>query len=428
MISIFEGRRIADFLKKLEVRREETSREVRNTVQDILMDVRKRGDEALIRYTREFDKVELKEGAFKASEAEIDEAARKTDPGFLDVLRRSIDNIRRFHEKTKRQSWVEWEEDGVILGQRVLPLDRVGIYVPGGRAVYPSSLLMAAVPAQVAGVREIAVVSPPGPEGRVHPAILGAARVLGLKEIFGIGGAQAVAALAYGTESIPRVDKIVGPGNLYVAEAKRQVFGVVAVDMVAGPSEVVVLADDSANPEFVAADLLAQAEHDPSASSVCITPSASLASQVQKSVARQAESLHRKAIVAASLQVWGGILRVENMEEAVGLANQLAPEHLGLHVENAWEWVESIRHAGAIFIGAYSPETVGDYWAGPNHILPTNTTARFSSPLGTDDFLKSSSIISYSKKALEKNAGMIERFANMEGLDGHANAVRKRIG
>jgi histidinol dehydrogenase len=428
MIAIYEGRHIAEFLKRLEVRREETSREVRNAVHDILGSVQKHGDEALSRFTHEFDKVEIRENGFRIPDSEIEKAVASEDPGFLDVLMKSAENIRRFHEKTIRRSWIEWEEDGVILGQRVLPLDRVGAYVPGGRAAYPSSLLMAVIPAQVAGVKEIAVVSPPGPDGNVHPAILSAASVLGLGEIYRVGGAQAVAALAYGTETVPKVDKIVGPGNLYVAEAKRQVFGVCDIDMVAGPSEVVVLADGSANPEFVAADLLAQAEHDPSASAVCITTSRELAEGIRKSVGEQAESLQRKAIMAASLKVWGGILRVEGMEEAVGLVNRLAPEHLGLHTQNAWEVVASVRHAGAIFIGAYSPETVGDYWAGPNHILPTNTTARFSSPLNTDDFLKSSSIIGYSKTALRKNADRIEQFANREGLDGHANAVRRRLG
>ena len=428
MIAIYEGKQIAEFLKRLEVRREETSREVRNAVQDILRSVQKHGDEALVRFTHEFDRVEAMESGFRIPSAEIEKAVASEDSGFIDVLMQSAENIRRFHEKTKRRSWIEWEQDGVILGQRVLPLDRVGVYVPGGRAAYPSSLLMAVIPAQVAGVREIAVVSPPRPDGTVHPAILTAASVLGLGEIYRIGGAQAVAALAYGTESVPKVDKIVGPGNLYVAEAKREVFGICDIDMVAGPSEVVVLADGSANPAFVAADLLAQAEHDPSASAVCVTTSADLASEIRKSVGEQAESLQRKAIMTASLKVWGGILRVERMDEAVELVNRLAPEHLGIHAQNAWELVESVRHAGAIFIGAYSPETVGDYWAGPNHILPTNTTARFFSALNTDDFLKSSSIIGYSKKALKKNAAMIEQFANREGLDGHANAVRRRLG
>jgi histidinol dehydrogenase len=428
MITVYEGKHIGEFLRKLETRRDETSREVKNAVQDILGEVRKRGDEAVIRYTLEFDKVELREGAFRVPERDIAEAAQQADPEFLDILRRSAANIRRFHQKSRRTSWIDWEEDGVVLGQRVLPLDRVGLYVPGGRAAYPSSLLMAAVPAQVAGVREIAVASPPGPEGSVHPSVLAAAHVLGLSEIYRIGGAQAIAALAVGTESVRRVDKIVGPGNLYVAEAKREVFGLVDIDMVAGPSEVVVLADASANPAFVAADLLAQAEHDPSASSVCITPSADLAERIRRAVVKQAEGLHRKHILTASLKVWGGILRVDSLEEGIALVNRLAPEHLGLHTENAWELVESIRHAGAIFLGGYSPETVGDYWAGPNHILPTNTTARFSSPLCTDDFVKSSSLIAYSQKALRRDASWIERFASMEGLDGHANAVRTRTG
>ncbi|MBN2200887.1 histidinol dehydrogenase [bacterium] len=427
MIEIYEGGRIDGFLKRLETRREETSREVRNAVQDIITDVRKHGDEAVLRYTREFDKVEIPENAIRVPEPEIRAAMDAADPAFLDVLRRSAENIRRFHGRGARRSWIEWESDGVMLGQRVRPLDRVGVYVPGGRAAYASSLLMAVVPAQVAGVREIAVVSPPGSEGHPHPSILAAAGVLGLTEFYRIGGAQAVAALAAGTETVRRVDKIVGPGNLYVAEAKRQVFGTVAIDMVAGPSEVVILADETADPAFIAADLLAQAEHDPTASSVCVTPDAALAEGVRGAVAEQAEPLHRKPIVAASLRVWGGILRVKSMEEAVDLVNRLAPEHLGIHAKNAWELVESVRHAGAIFLGDWSPETVGDYWAGPNHILPTNTTARFSSPLGTDDFLKTSSLISWSRRALQRDAEPIMKFAAMEGLDAHVNAVRKRI-
>jgi len=427
MIEIYEGDRIGLFLKRFETRREETSREVRNAVQDILFDVRKHGDEAVLRYTRDFDKTELPDGGIRVPMEAVRAAAEAADPAFIEVLRRSAENIRRFHARGARRSWIEWEADGVMLGQRVRPLDRVGVYVPGGRAAYPSSLLMAVVPAQVAGVPEIAVVSPPGADGSPHPSVLAAAGALGITEFYRIGGAQAVAALAIGTESVRRVDKIVGPGNLYVAEAKRQVFGTVAIDMVAGPSEVVVLADGSANPAFVAADLLAQAEHDPTASSVCVTPDAELALRVRQAVEEQAEALHRKPIVAASLRVWGGILRVETMEKAVDLVNRLAPEHLGIHAKDAWELVESVRHAGAIFLGDWSPETVGDYWAGPNHILPTSTTARFSSPLGTDDFLKTSSLISWSRRALERDAESIQRFAAMEGLDAHVNAVRKRL-
>lgn len=427
MIQIYKKNQIETFLKKFESRREQISQEVRVTVQEILNKVHREGDKSLFDYTLQYDGVDTTQLDLKVSKEEIKESVQSTPENFLNILRGSAENVRRYHEKGKRTSWLSWEKNGVVLGQQVIPLQRVGIYVPGGRAVYPSSLIMAAVPAQVAEVEEIVVVSPPTRSGKVHPSILSAAYILGIEEIYRIGGAQAVAALAFGTQSIRPVHKIVGPGNLYVAEAKRQVFGICDIDMIAGPSEVIILADNNANPDFVAADLLAQAEHDPSASSVLVTPSSELARKAQQSLQKQGETLSRKEIFETSLKKYGGILLVENLTHGIGLVNTLAPEHLGLHVKNPWEILGEIRNAGAIFLGSFSPETVGDYWAGPNHILPTNRTARFASPLGTEDFMKRSSLILYTKTVLEKEAGSIITFAKMEGLDAHANAVQQRI-
>ena len=427
MISIYKYNEIKDFLKRYDSRRFNTSEEVSAVVRDIIQTVREKGDEALIAFTRQFDHADIEKAGIRVPEDALEAAAQKIPDRFLSILKKSADNIRQFHENEKLSSWIQWREDGVILGQKVTPLERIGIYVPGGRAVYPSSLLMAAVPAQVAGVDEICVVSPPDKEGRIHPSILAAASILGIRHVYKVGGAQAVAALAYGTQKIGPVDKIVGPGNMYVAEAKRQVFGVVDIDMVAGPSEVVILADEAADPDHAASDLLAQAEHDPAASSILITPSAGLAEQIQAAVEKQAKTLKRREILESSLNDFGGILVVKDMNAGVDLVNELAAEHLGLHVKNPWETLAVIRNAGAVFLGSYSPETVGDYWAGPNHILPTNRTARFSSPLGTMDFQKRSSLIQYTKAALSKNAEPIIHFADTEGLDGHANAVKQRI-
>jgi histidinol dehydrogenase len=315
----------------------------------------------------------------------------------------------------------------VVLGQRLVPLESVGIYVPGGRAAYPSSLLMAAVPARVAGVSRIVVVSPPDERGRVNSTVLAAAGLLGIEEVYRVGGAQAIAALAFGTETIRPVDKIVGPGNAYVAEAKRQVFGICGIDMIAGPSEVVVLADETADPSFVAADLLAQAEHDPLAASIAVVTDSELADAIAKAVQDQARTLSRKAILEKSLDSWGGILLAENLDRGIDLVNRIAPEHLGLAVREPWEVLGRIRNAGAIFLGHYAPETVGDYWAGPNHILPTGGTARFASPLSTEDFYKKSNVTFYTREALEKSAGFITRIAEREGLDAHAQAVNRRL-
>jgi histidinol dehydrogenase len=434
VIEIYESKAIRTFLEKYENRRLEISKEVSRTVQAILEDVKHRGDKAVTEYTARFDGADLNAVGLKVTEEEFEAAVKQVPEKLLDIFRRAAANIRKYHEseiryggKGKAESWISKEKNGIILGQRVTPIYRVGIYVPGGRAAYPSSLLMAAIPAQVAGVKEIIAVTPPGKDGKILPAVLAAARIADVREIYRIGGAQAVAAMTFGTESIRPVDKIVGPGNLWVAEAKRQVFGVVDIDMVAGPSEVVILADEKANPDFIAADLLAQAEHDPAAASICITASREIADRTKIAVTRQAETLSRKTILKESLNHWGAILLVRDMAEGTELVNALAPEHLGLHTEHPWKTLEAIQNAGAIFLGSYSPESAGDYWAGPNHILPTNRTSRFSSPLGTWDFLKRSSIIYYPEKGLKKNADAIMTFAKTEGLDGHANAVQQRI-
>jgi len=427
MIPIFKDKEIVLFIKKLDKRRGDTAPEIRTAVESIIRAVKECGDEALFEFTQKFDKADLSQKGFKVSSGEIQEAVQKAPQNLIRIMEQSAENIRRYHEKGKKNSWTSLDEDGTILGQKVTPLDRVGVYAPGGRAVYPSSLLMAAVPAKVAGVSEIVVVSPPDKNGSLHPSVLAAASVAGVSEVYRIGGAQAVAALAVGTQTIRPVDKIVGPGNIYVTEAKRQIFGLVGIDMIAGPSEVVILADAGANAKYIASDLLAQAEHDPFASSVCVTPSNELAEATQKAVIKQAETLSRKSIFKASLRDWGAILVARNMQTCLEIVNTLAAEHLGLHVSDPWKTLEAVKHAGAIFLGDYAPETVGDYWAGPNHVLPTNQTARFASPLGTDDFQKVSSIIQYSKAALEKDAESIMTFAKTEGLDGHANAVRQRL-
>jgi len=426
MISIYEKKEVDKFIRRREQRRGSVSQEVRMAVSEILSAVQEKGDEALIEYTFRFDGVDLMKQGLSVANEEIRGAVRSLPDAFLNSMNQAIHHIRAYHEKGRRKSWIDCQEGGIILGQKVTPLKRVGIYVPGGRAAYPSSLVMGAVPAQVAGVSELAVVSPPGPDGRISHSVLAVASLLGITEIYRLGGAQAMGALAFGTESVRCVDKIVGPGNVYVAEAKRQVFGVVDIDMIAGPSEVVVLADETARPDFIAADLLAQAEHDPLASSILITPSSSLARRVQRALQKQGKDLLRKDIFQTSLSAWGGILVVESLKQGIELVNALAPEHVGLHVNDPWAILGDVRNAGAIFLGHFSPETVGDYWAGPNHILPTQRTARFSSPLDTEDFLKYSSIIQYGKKALRRDAEAIIALAEMEGLDGHANAVRQR--
>jgi len=394
-------------------------------VKGIIQEIRTRGDEALREYTEKFDRVNL--SSFSVTKGEIETAYQKIDEGFVSIVREAAENIRSFHEKQLRPSWMTTEENGTILGQKITALDSVGVYVPGGTAAYPSSVLMNVIPAKVAGVTRIVMVSPPDSEGNLPPAVLVAAKEAGVEEIYKVGGAQAIAALAYGTESIASVDKITGPGNIFVALAKREVFGDVDIDMIAGPSEIAILADETARADEIAADLLSQAEHDPRACSVLVTPSMSLAEEVTEEVEKQLALLPRKEIAARSIAEYGAIYVTADMDEAVETVNQLAPEHLEVMTENAMELLGKIRHAGAIFIGRYSSEPVGDYFAGPNHVLPTNGTARFSSPLNVDDFQKKSSVIVYSKKALTENAAKIAEFARMEGLEAHARAVEIRL-
>ncbi|MFS0666609.1 histidinol dehydrogenase [Peribacillus frigoritolerans] len=396
----------------------------RKAVQDIIYDVRKRGNAALHTYTERFDGVSP--GELLVSEQEMEEATAALTAEQLDIIQEAANNIRMFHEKQIRNSWFTTDDTGTMLGQKLTPLAAVGVYVPGGTAAYPSSVLMNALPAKAAGVERIVMVSPPGKDGKLSPAVLAAAKIAGVKEIYKVGGAQAIAALAYGTETIKKVDKIVGPGNIYVALAKREVFGDVAIDMIAGPSEIAVLADETAFAAEVAADLLSQAEHDARACSVLVTTSASLAEEVASEVTKQVALLPRHDIAAASIRDYGRIVVCGNMAEAVEAINELAPEHLEIVTKDALEIMAKIRHAGAIFIGRFSSEPVGDYFAGPNHVLPTNGTARFSSPLNVDDFQKKSSIIMYSETAFRKNAEKIAAFARMEGLEGHARAIESR--
>ena len=425
-MNIYKHQHIQEFIERFESRRSEVSEDVEASVNDILRNVRFRGDNALREYAQKFDNVDLKTYPIQVAEQELKSAHAELDPQLLQVLRESRENIKRFHEKGLPQSWLSWEEDQVVLGQRVIPIERVGVYVPGGRAAYPSSLLMGVVPAQVAGVDEIVIVTPCDAQGNMNPTILAAAWELGISKVFRVGGAHAVAALAYGTETLPRVDKIVGPGNIYVATAKKPLYGQCGIDMVAGPSEVMIIADYSADSEFVAADLLAQAEHDPLASSILVTDSPELAQQTAEHVEQQTRELPRAEIIQQSIAEYGGILLTESLDACVELSNRLAPEHLGIHTERPWELLGSIKNAGAIFLGHYSPEAVGDYWAGPNHVLPTNGSARFFSPLRTEDFLKVSSVISYSKEAIQKHGDKIQTFAKNEGLHAHAEAIAKR--
>lgn len=405
------------------------SPEQNEAVREIVAAVRTEGDPALLRYTAKHDGVLLEAGELRVEQEEIEAAYSKVDAGFLQAIRQAAHNIRVFHEKQLRQSWMDWQPDGSLLGQIIRPLKRVGIYVPGGKAAYPSSVLMNAIPAQVAGVPEIVMVTPPATGGQpgINPYILVAAAEAGVREIYRVGGAQAVAALAYGTASIAPVDKICGPGNIYVALAKRAVFGTVAIDSIAGPSEIVVLADGQANPAYVAADLLSQAEHDEMASAILVTDSSELAAAVKSEVERQLATLPREAIARQSIAEYGAIIVVGSMEEGIAVVNRLAPEHLEIMTEDPMRYVGKIENAGAIFVGDYSSEPVGDYFAGPNHILPTNGTARFSSPVNIDDFIKKSSLIYYSREALLENGEQIMALARHEGLEGHARAIEIRL-
>lgn len=412
--------------KRLSLRRtiETGTEEQRRAVQSIINDVRTNGDAALKKYTEQFDRVVVDH--LLVSEEEIEAAYHEISDELLAILREAAANIRDYHERQKRESWMMTKEDGTTLGQKITPLDAVGLYVPGGTAAYPSSVLMNVIPAQVAGVKRIVIVSPPNKQGTLPAGVLVAAHELGVKEIYKVGGAQAIAALAYGTETIQPVDKIFGPGNIYVALAKREVFGQVAIDMIAGPSEIVVLADETAKANEIAADLLSQAEHDERASSILVTPSMKLAHEVANEVQKQLETLPRKAIAAASIAQYGAIYVTDTLEEAIAVVNELAPEHLEVMTAEPMLVLGQIRHAGAIFLGRFSSEPVGDYFAGPNHVLPTNGTARFSSGLSVDEFVKKSSIIFYSEQALKENGRKIAAFARAEGLEAHARAIEAR--
>ncbi|MFD1886966.1 histidinol dehydrogenase [Paenibacillus wenxiniae] len=398
-------------------------------VKQIVQDIKNEGDPALLRYTAQFDRTELTTEHLRVTEEELQAAYAHVEPSFIEAITGAAHNIRQFHQKQKRNSWMDLQPDGSLLGQIIRPLKRVGVYVPGGKAAYPSSVLMNVIPAQVAGVPEIVMVTPPatgGSEG-IDPYILVTAAEAGVTEIYRIGGAQAIAALAYGTETIEPVDKICGPGNIYVALAKREVYGIVDIDSIAGPSEIVVLADEQANPAYVAADLLSQAEHDEMASAILVTDSRELADRVSAEVQRQLETLPRRDIAAASVESYGAVILTETLDEGISVVNRLAPEHLEIMVEQPMNILGRIENAGAIFLGPYSSEPVGDYFAGPNHIIPTNGTARFSSPVDVDDFIKKSSMIYYSKEALLANGKTIMELARHEGLEGHARAIEIRL-
>ena len=406
--------------------RDNIASNVEGIVSEIIADVRANGDKALLAYAKKFDKADLT--SLEVSAEEIDQAFREVDPKFLEILREAAKNIRAFHEKQVRQSFIMNENKGVVTGQKITPIDRVGLYVPGGTAAYPSTVLMDSIPAKIAGCRVIEMVTPPTKDGRVNPVILAAAKIAGVDRIYKVGGAQAIAALAYGTETVGAVDKIVGPGNAFVAEAKKQVFGKVSIDMIAGPSEILVVADRTANPKFVAADLLSQAEHDRMASAVLVTDTRALAEAVSKELERQIPLLPRAEIARESIDKNGKIIVAEdNLSLAIEIANEIAPEHLELCVDAPFDYLDQIRHAGSIFMGKYCPEALGDYFAGPNHTLPTSGTAKFSSPLSVDDFVKKSQFTYYTKEALREVADKVAYFASKEGLDAHAKSATVRF-
>lgn len=398
-----------------------------SAVAEIIETVKKGGDEALFSYTEKFDHCKMDAAHIRVTREEIDEAYQKVDADFVEVMKKSAANIRAFHEKQLRNSWFDPKPDGTILGMKILPIAIAGVYVPGGKAAYPSSVLMNVLPAKVAGVERIIMTTPPGADGKVNPGTLVAAHIAGVDEIYKVGGAQAIAAMAFGTQSIPKVDKITGPGNIFVALAKKACFGYVSIDSIAGPSEILVIADETANPRYVATDLLSQAEHDELASAILITTSKTLADQVSVEVDRFVANLSRREIIEKSLNNYGYILLVDSLDEAADTANEIASEHLEILTKDPFAMMTKIRNAGAIFLGEYSSEPLGDYFAGPNHVLPTNGTARFFSPLNVDDFLKKTSIISYSRPALEKIHQDIECFAENEGLTAHANSIRVRF-
>ncbi len=405
--------------------RENPTSNVEDAVKEIIENVKQNGDKALFEYSERFDKATL--SSFEVTPEEIDEAFATVEPEFVEIIKEALQNVTEFHSRQKRNSFIINEKDGVITGQKVIPIEKVGLYVPGGTAAYPSTVIMDSVPAKIAGCAEIVMVTPPNKEGKVNPVILAAAKIAGVDRIFKLGGAQAVAALAYGTESVPRVDKIVGPGNAYVAEAKKQVFGRVSIDMIAGPSEILVVADKNSNAEYVAADLLSQAEHDKNASAVLVTDSYEFATAVSAELERQIPALPRSEIARASVDNNGKIIVTENnLMLAIDIANEIAPEHLELCVDNPFDYLDKIKHAGSVFMGRYCPEALGDYFAGPNHTLPTSGTARFSSPLSVEDFIKTTQFTYYTKDALMKVADKVPYFANKEGLDAHAKSATVR--
>lgn len=418
---------IKDILSGLLKRNPGQYTEYEKTVNDIIANVREKGDEAVFEYTKKFDKWDIDKNSIRVSEQEINEAYESFDSDLIEVMKRSAANITEYHKKQLQNSWIETKEDGSILGQKVTPIETAGVYVPGGKAAYPSSTLMCIIPAVVAGVNRIVMLTPANSEGKVAPCTLVAAKITGVKEIYKVGGAQAIAAMAFGTESVPKVDKIVGPGNIFVALAKKAVFGYVSIDSVAGPSEILVLADENANPQYVAADLLSQAEHDELASAILITDSNELANSVSKYIDEFVKLLERREIISKSLDNYGYILVAPDMDKAIEAVNKIASEHVEVMTRDPYLTMTKIKNAGAIFLGEYSSEPLGDYYAGPNHVLPTNGTAKFFSPLGVDAFIKKSSIISYSRDALSAACDDIMRFARSEGLTAHANSIGVRF-
>lgn len=423
---VADGKAELELLKEIENRSEKTNKDVTAAVSEILANVKARGDEAVREYTIRFDGKAPERT--EISKEEMIELSKSCDKDFLKAVEKASENIADFHKRQLRQSFFTTKDDNVMLGQRVRGLERVGIYVPGGTAAYPSSVLMNAIPAKIAGVKEIIMVTPPTKQGKPNPDIMAAALAAGVDRVLLMGGAQAVAALAYGTQTVPKVDKIVGPGNIFVATAKKLLYGTVDIDMIAGPSEILVMADSSANPAFVAADLMSQAEHDVLASSILLTTSSELAESVKAEIEKQSQTLSRKDIIDKALSSYGAIIICENNQQMVDFANKLAPEHLEVCMENPLDYIGVLDNAGSVFLGHYSPEPLGDYFAGPNHVLPTSGTARFFSPLGVDSFIKRSSFIYYSEKALEKDAADIIKFAETEGLTAHANSIKVRFG
>ncbi|PKM64968.1 MAG: histidinol dehydrogenase [Firmicutes bacterium HGW-Firmicutes-20] len=423
IIEVFDTN-VKKVLDRLIKRGDEDFLDVDSRVTEILKNVKSHKDEALFEYTKQFDGAALTE--LRVTEKEIEEAMGLVDDELIEIMKEAATNIREYHQLQKEKTWLQTKENGIILGQLITPIQRVGIYVPGGKAVYPSTLLMNVIPAQIAQVESIAIVTPPNKDGTVNPLILAAARIVGITEIYKVGGAQAIGALAYGTQTIDSASKIVGPGNIYVARAKRSVYGLVDIDMIAGPSEICVVADQYANPKFVAADLLSQAEHDEMASAILVTHDRELALNVIREVESQSENSVRRDIIEESLSGYGYIFLTKDIESSIALANELAPEHLELMVKDPFSYLSQIKNAGAIFLGDYTPEPIGDYFAGPNHTLPTSSSAKFSSPLGVYDFMKKSSIVYYPKSALDEVADKVIKFAVSEGLDAHANALRVR--